>query len=123
VAEEKEVALRVSPVDRCPVSPECTQTRLFQGNDGKVYRYDVRSNKFMPHTCNTRIVSEKPQLAYLGEWFNKRTQRTRWIGPKRMRKSVETPPKDQGFRKRGGDRDWELRQTWVATTDWKPVDD
>lgn len=118
----EEVELKVTQVERCPLSPECTQTRLFTGNDGKVYRFDVRDNKFKTHTCTTKIVSEKPQLAYLGEWYNKRTGRTRWIGPERMRKSVERPPQDSQFRKRGGDSDWEHKETYIATTDWKPVD-
>jgi hypothetical protein len=119
-AEEYQPVL-VKKLERCPITPECTMTRLWQGEDGKVYRFDVGTDKFVLHICNSRGKSQKPTIAYLGEWLNVRTGRTRFIGPHRMRRSAETAPYDKAFKKRsqGHDEDWVLRDVWMTKLKWE----
>lgn len=113
-------------LDHCPITPECVQRRLFE-QDGNIYRYDERKGIFLPHTCTSKgTESKKPDMIYLGEWRNRRTGRTRWVGPNRMRKSVEVPPADNGkVTGRSPDQraeEWALVETYVARIDWERVD-
>jgi hypothetical protein len=87
---------------------------------GTIYRMDPRALTFVPHECNVRG-SELPTRVYVGKWFNRRTQRTRWIGPFRMRKSAENPPKDN--KTRHGHDEWKLDETYVAENiHWRKAD-
>lgn len=108
---------------KCPRTPECTAKVVFRDSEGNLFRLDARSQSFEPHKCNAQSASELPAMAYVGEWFNKRTRRTRFIGPVRMRKSAEIPPKDEGYRKRGSDDNWELKNVYVTSLNWQPVTD
>lgn len=115
-------------LDHCPITPECVQRRLFE-QDGTIYRYDERRGLFVPHACTSRgTESVKPDMVFIAQWRNKRTGRTRWMGPTRMRKSVELPPSDNG-KVSGRSRDqrlneWEHLGTFVARfPQWELVED
>lgn len=104
----------------CPISPECTAKKLYQDDDGKVYR--ISGSSFVPHLCTVKN-SEKPELAYLGEWFNHDTGRTRWIGPVRMRRTAEIAPTDGRFKRRGAAKTgWELMGVHITDLKWTKVD-
>lgn len=108
-------------VNKCPITPECTSKKLYKDDDGGIFRLDPKKG-FVPHVCNARG-SEMPKLMYVGEWYNKATKRSRFIGPFRMRRSAEIPPPDSNYRKRGGNPVWQLKDTWVTETNWRRVGD
>lgn len=111
-------------LSKCPAARECSTGVVFQDEEtGNLYRFDERTKKFIDHKCSTRNASEAPKLVFLGEWYNKETGRTRYLGPERMRKSVERAPNDEAYRKRGSNPAWVHKQTFIAELDWKPVKD
>lgn len=115
-------------LDHCPITPECVQRRLFE-QDGIIYRYSERAGTFIPHVCSSKgTESKKPDMIFVAAWRNKRTGRTRWIGPMRMRKSVDQPPSDNG--KVSGRTpeqratEWDHVGTYVAhITEWEKLED
>jgi hypothetical protein len=119
--EEYQQPVIVERLDHCPVTPECVAKVLFLSEDGEVYRFSNHGNLFTKHICTTRNASQKPTIAYLGEWLNQRTGRTRWTGPFRMRRSAESPPYDKAFRRRSGGHEdaWKLKEVYVAKTEWE----
>lgn len=111
------------PLDKCPRTPECVSQVLYKDDEGNLYRLDTKSREFVPHICSTKGASEKPRVVYLAEWRNIKTGRTRWVGPARMRKSVEIAPADGAYRRRGpnGTSDWEHVATFITVTRWEAV--
>lgn len=78
---------------KCPKTPECSAKAVFRDQEGNLFRFDARELEFVPHICSTANASKLPEIAYCGEWYNTFTNRTRFTGPHRMRKSAETPPR------------------------------
>lgn len=112
-------------ITKCPILPECVTKVLFKDSDGNILRFDAKKQEFRPHVCSTKGASQFPSIAYGAKWYNKETQRFRYKGPERMRSTVETPPYDERFRKRGADANevWEHKQTYIAHLVWEPVED
>jgi hypothetical protein len=113
-------------LDHCPRTPECMAKAVWIDDDtGSLFRMDGKHQAFVPHLCTVRG-SEKPKMVYLAEWYNTRTQRTRWVGPARMRSSVEKPPGDgivrRPSRSQSADPQWVLRDTYVMEGDWCRLD-
>jgi len=107
-------------LDKCPITPACTQRRLYKDLEGNVYRYDKRDGQFHPHTCTARG-SQIPTVLFLAEWLNTETQRVRYIGPARLKRSVLIPPNDS--RRHKNHDPWELQEIYVATNVvWKKID-
>lgn len=114
-------------LDHCPATPECTARKLYQTEDGKLFKYDLNTGKFKPHVCSANgIVSTLPRLVFSGEFLNLRTGRTRYTGPTRLRSSALKPPADSSPPK-GAKYDkkseWKLVQLHYDELDWKPVKD
>lgn len=112
-------------LDKCPISPECVHRKLVQDPDtGKLYQID-KSGNFVTHVCTSKGThSNKPEVAYMGEWLNEETKRTRWIGPERMRKSAEKAPYDERYRKRGSKyTPWKLVATYITKFNWEKIED
>lgn len=102
-------------LEECPRTIGCTAKVVWKDADGNLFRLDTNhGGDFVPHECLVRG-SEKPSFAYLGEWYNKNTQRTRWVGPKRLERSVMKRPAD----KRAKPGDWQLVRTMVAKLEWE----
>lgn len=100
--------------EKCPITPGCTAQRIFESDaDGKMYSLLMDAKDFIEHSCRVRG-SEKPQVAYLGEWFNKRTNRTRWIGPARLETAVQRRPTDT----HSSDDDWVYKGAKISKLDW-----
>lgn len=113
----------VKQLDHCPKDPACNAKKLFENEDGELLRVDTKMNFFV-HQCSTKGRSETPAIVWMSEWFNPRTLRTRYVGPKRLRKSAEKPPADgSGTRRNNGKSDWELRGIYKGTVTWEPVSD
>src|SRR5690606_37882977 len=94
-------------LSRCPKTPECTRKALWRKNDtGELFHLKARAMDFVAHTCNVRG-SELPKHVFIGEWYNKRTGRTRWVGPFRLQKSAEKRPADRT----SGPEDWDYKGT------------
>lgn len=113
-------------LSKCPKTPECAAKAVFQDEDGNLFRFAVKVQAFVPHVCSSSANSStKPVITYLAEWYNTDSKRTRWVGPDRMRRTVEKAPPDGRYRKRGSDNNplWKLKKTYVAELDWKPVKD
>jgi len=109
-------------LDKCPRTPECVAKTLYVDDDGELYRLDSKEG-FVLHICHVRG-SEQPKMAYLAEWYSNKTGRTRWVGPERMRKTVEHSPASLGFKRRGKDQqtEWVLKNVYVSELEWKPVE-
>lgn len=106
-----------SILDRCPITPECTARKLFRDEaDGKLYYMEARSKELKPHKCNVRG-SEEPEYAYLAVWKNKRTGRTRYVGPVRQRRSALLLPADS----RSDETMWELLSLKRSKVAWEDV--
>lgn len=103
-------------LETCPITPGCGRTGLHRHNDtGEVFQLNKANYTFEKHVCKSAKTGDKPTVVYLGEWFNKRTKKTRFIGPTRLPKSARLMPKDE----RSGNDDWELKGTYVAELNWK----
>ena len=109
-------------LDKCPRTPECVAQTLYTDDEGELYRLDAKEG-FVLHVCHVRG-SARPLLAYLAEWHSSKTGRTRWVGPERMRKTVEHSPPSLGFKRRGKEQqtEWTLKQVYTAELEWKPVE-
>jgi len=105
-------------LNRCPITPECTAKKLFTDGEGNIFRLDTHKQEFVPHTCRSRG-SEIPKVFYMGVWFNKATERIRYTGPYRMKKSAEVPPNDPNYKKRGDNPVWVLKDVQATDARWK----
>lgn len=109
-------------LNKCPKTPECSAKLLYRDDEGNLYTLNIKGREFRPHICNTRNSGVKPSVAYLGEWYNKETKRTRWLGPERLRRTVEKPPYDERYRRRGSqETPWILKRVLISELDWKPA--
>lgn len=102
-------------LEQCPKTSGCAARVVWKDADGNLFRLDGRSGDFVEHHCQVRG-SEKPTVAYLGEWYNPKTNRTRWVGPKRLRESAQRPPMDNS-------KLWKLRSVLRATLVWEEIPD
>lgn len=102
---------------RCPKTPECTRRALWRRDDtGELFQLGKKGTDFVEHACTVKG-SELPKHVYIGEWHNKRTGRTRWIGPTRLRRSAEIVPNDYT----SAPEDWELKGTLIGSINWDSV--
>lgn len=107
-------------LEKCPLNEWCRAGHLYKIGD-TIFTFNDRRH-FVLHTCLTRGAgSEKPEVAYIGKWYNKRTNATRWTGPVRMPRSTKLPPPD-GLNDRDRN-DWEFQGTWRSALDWEPMGD
>ncbi len=107
-------------LDKCPITPECTLRKLYRDDStGRIYVIDAKNN-FIEHVCSTKS-SEAPVYVFTGEWYNHRTQRVRYIGPFRSRKSVFIPPADSAYVKTGRRNEWQLRRVLMSKLSWEDV--
>lgn len=102
-------------LEQCPKTPGCSARVVWRDADNKLWRLDTRIGEFTPHHCQVRG-SDAPTIVYLGEWYNKETGRTRWIGPKRVRKSAEIAPADKS-------KNWKHISTKIGTITWEDAPD
>lgn len=105
-------------LEACPITPGCVAKVVYRDADGNLFRLNPRNGDFTPHKCHVRG-SERPSRVYAGKWRNKRTDRIRWNGPKRLRASAEKPPSDENTRP----EDWEYIETYFADLKWKLITD
>jgi hypothetical protein len=110
-------------LDHCPTTPECRARKLYQDDEGNIFKFDLETGKFKPHVCNSvGITSELPQTVFAGEWFNKRTHRTRFTGPFRIRSSAIKPPPEK-VNGRGAKYDkkdeWRLVKVHTSPCTWE----
>lgn len=107
-------------LSKCPRTPECTAKKLYRDGDD-LYSVTAKGELVL-HTCTTRG-SEKPKLAYLGIWYNKRTRRTRYVGPYRARISVEKAPNNFAGTKRNEPfENWVLQEVLISELEWKTAE-
>jgi hypothetical protein len=101
----------------CPKTPGCISKQLFQNQkSGELFDFKMVDEVFKPHNCRVRG-SQVPLVAYMAEWENIRTGRKRFVGPKRLERSVERCPNDLTTRA----KDWKLVQKYVADIEWRPI--
>lgn len=99
----------------CPITPGCTAKVVWVDADGTVWRLNPKTrNDFVIHQCQVKG-SNKPQIAYLGEWYNERTGRTRWTGPERLETSARKPPATSGNR-----NEWIFIRVHTSPLKWEP---
>lgn len=104
-------------LDKCPITPGCTARLLFRHIDsGTIYRLAQREAGMTTHECKARL-SEKPSSVFLGEFFNSRTGKTRYVGPARLQRSAEKTPKDDT----SSPEDWKHIDTYEGTITWKSL--
>lgn len=100
-------------LEECPRTIGCTAKVVWRDADKNLFKWDPTQLDFVPHECLVRG-SEKPQVAYMAEWYNHRTGRTRWVGPERLERTVRKPPAD----KRNRSSDWELKNVYISNLEW-----
>lgn len=103
-------------LDHCPLQIECCAKLVYVEDDDSVW--SIVKGKLVEHRCNTRT-SDIPKFAIMGEWFNKRTGRTRYTGPYRSRRTAMAPPPSK---REGPVEDWEFKQLHVAKLEWTVVE-
>lgn len=108
-------------LDKCPITPECTAKKLYRDKEtGHLFVVSAHG-ELLDHKCTVRS-SLPPKVVYLGVWYNKRTKRTRYVGPQRMRKSVEIAPNDYSGTKKNEHGSWMLQEVRVSNLEWKTAE-
>lgn len=109
----KSVIPGMTKLNECPKTLGCDSKSLWQDVEGGLWRFSQMDHTFLEHICRIPK-NEKPEYSYMGEWFNKRTGRTRWITGTLLR-SVKIAPVSRTAPK----EEWELKNTFVSKLSWE----
>jgi hypothetical protein len=103
----------------CPVNKGCSAKKIYKHKEtGNLYNLLVNKGEMKEHSCTTRG-SELPVKVYAAAWFNKRTGRTRYLGPTRLLRSVTKAPKEDTSTA----EDWTMTDSFEGTVTWNPIQD
>ncbi len=104
------------PLKICPITPNCRFENLYDIG-GELFFAGARDGQFKRHHCRSdhRTI---PTTFFVAEWFNLRTQRTRFMAPTLV-KANAARANPEGNRNR---EDWQLVQIHRASDiSWEVV--
>jgi hypothetical protein len=117
--------MALTKITKCPITPECSKRILYidvpleDVTPENVFAINVERD-MVQHVCTYNRPQGKPETAYLGVWLNKRSKRTRYMGPFRTRAQAEKTPKDDHRDPSRRDVDeWKLLETCITELKWK----